>query len=448
MDFLVAEIWLEKLVLYGGVFLIIAIVLGIYLLKLRRETRRSESKIELAKENGLYEPVSLHPVIHVNKCIKSGACAKACPETDVLGISNGRGTVINASHCIGHGACFHACPVEAITLNIGTETRGVDLPHVSQSFETNVKGIFIAGELGGMGLIKNAVEQGRQAVENMTHHLPKKHDAAYDLIIVGAGPAGISASLTARKHQLNFVTLEQDSLGGAVFTYPRAKVVMTAPMDLPLHGKVKLSNTSKAELLNLWVSVLTKNGISIRETTKVESIEKEGDHFKVTTSQNESLTAARILLTIGRRGTPRKLGVPGEDMEKVRYRLLDPEIIQNQRIIVVGGGDSAVESAMMLAEQNDVTLSYRSGNFNRIKPGNATKLEAAVAEQKLTIKYFTNVAEIQPEQVILKNGETNETEVVPNDLIYIFAGGELPTEFLKKTGITITRKFGDVMMKH
>ena len=447
MDFLVAEIWLEKLVLYGGVFLIIAIVLGIYLLKLRRETRRSESKIELAKENGLYEPVSLHPVIHVNKCIKSGACAKACPETDVLGISNGRGTVINASHCIGHGACFHACPVEAITLNIGTETRGVDLPHVSQTFETNVKGIFIAGELGGMGLIKNAVEQGRQAIENMVAHLPKKHDATYDLIIVGAGPAGISASLTAKKHQLNFVTLEQDSLGGAVFTYPRAKVVMTAPMDLPLHGKVKLSNTSKAELLNLWVSVLTKNGISIRETTKVESIEKEGD-FKVTTSQNESLTAARILLTIGRRGTPRKLGVPGEDMEKVRYRLLDPEIIQNQRIIVVGGGDSAVESAMMLAEQNDVTLSYRSGNFNRIKPGNATKLEAAVAEQKLTIKYFTNVAEIQPEQVILKNGETNETEVVPNDLIYIFAGGELPTEFLKKTGITITRKFGDVMMKH
>ena len=315
-------------------------------------------------------------------------------------------------------------------------------------FETNVKGIFIAGELGGMGLIKNAVEQGRQAIENMVAHLPKKHDAAYDLIIVGAGPAGISASLTARKHQLNFVTLEQDSLGGAVFTYPRAKVVMTAPMDLPLHGKIKLSNTSKAELLNLWVSVLTKNGISIRETTKVESIEKEGDHFKVTTSQNESLTAARILLTIGRRGTPRKLGVPGEDMEKVRYRLLDPEIIQNQRIIVVGGGDSAVESAMMLAEQNDVTLSYRSGNFNRIKPGNATKLEAAVAEQKLTIKYFTNVAEIQPEQVILKNGETNETEVIPNDLIYIFAGGELPTEFLKKTGITITRKFGDVMMKH
>jgi len=448
MDFLMTDIWLEKIIIYGGVFLIIAIVLSIYILKLRRETRRSESRIAAAKEKGLYEPVSLHPVIHINKCIKSGACVSACPETDVLGISNGRGTVINASHCIGHGACFHACPVEAITLNIGTETRGVDLPHVSQTFETNVKGIFIAGELGGMGLIKNAVEQGRQAIENLVAHLPKKHDATYDIIIIGAGPAGISASLTAKKHQLNFVTLEQDSLGGAVFTYPRAKVVMTAPMDLPLHGKVKLSNTSKAELLNLWTSVLTKNTITIREKTKVEAIEKEGAHFKITTSKNESLTTARILLAIGRRGTPRKLGVPGENLEKVRYRLLDPEIIQNKRVMVVGGGDSAVESAMMLSEQNDVTLSYRSGNFNRIKPGNATKLEAAVAGQKLTVKYLTNVAEIQAEQVILKNSKTNEEEAIPNDLIFIFAGGELPTEFLKKTGITITRKFGDVMMKH
>ena len=156
------------------------------------------------------------------------------------GCVNGKATIINASRCIGHGACFHACPTEAITLRIGTEKRGVDLPHVNQNFETNVPGIYIAGELGGMGLIKNAVEQGRQAVENIVKTLNKHHHAEWDLIIVGAGPAGISGALTAKKHGLKFLILEQDTLGGTVFTFPRKKIVMTSPMDLPLYGKVKL----------------------------------------------------------------------------------------------------------------------------------------------------------------------------------------------------------------
>ena len=215
-----------------------------------------DEKIRRAKEDGLHEPVSLHPVVDVNKCIQTGACVAACPEKDILGIRNGKATIINASRCIGHGACFHACPTEAISLRMGTEKRGVELPHVNQNFETNVPGIFIAGELGGMGLIKNAVEQGRQAVENMYKSIHKEHVAAYDLIIIGAGPAGISAALTAKKHSLKFLVLEQDSLGGTVFNFPRKKIVMTSPMDLPLYGKVKLYETSKTELLNLWETVL------------------------------------------------------------------------------------------------------------------------------------------------------------------------------------------------
>ena len=196
----------------------------------------TKEKIKKAKEDGLFEPVSLHPVINDN-CIKTGACIAACPEHDILGIVNGRATTINASQCIGHGACFHACPTQAITLCIGTEKRGVDLPHVNQNFETNVPGIFIAGELGGMGLIKNAVEQGKQAAENIAKSINRNHGADYDLVIVGAGPAGISASLTAKKLQLKSIVLEQDTLGGTVFTFPRSKIVMTSPMDLPLYGK-------------------------------------------------------------------------------------------------------------------------------------------------------------------------------------------------------------------
>ena len=251
------EILLEKLITYLVVAIFLIIVVVIYLRKQKKESKIVDQKIAIAKEEGLYEPVSLHPVINVNSCIKSGACITACPEKDIIGIRNGKATIINASHCIGHGACFNACPVQAITLCIGTEKRGVDLPHVNQTFESNVPGVYIAGEMGGMGLIKNSVEQGKQAVENLAKTINKNIEAQYDLIIVGAGPAGISATLTAKKMKLSSLTLEQDTLGGTVFTFPRSKIVMTSAMDLPLYGKIKLYETSKMELLNLWNEVLS-----------------------------------------------------------------------------------------------------------------------------------------------------------------------------------------------
>ena len=322
----------EQFIIYAIVFLFCGIILLIYLRKMKTESRIVEKKVVKAKQDGLFEPVSLYPDINVNKCIKSGACITACPEKDILGIMNGRATLINASQCIGHGACFHSCPVEAISLVIGTEKRGVDLPHIDQDFQTNVPGIYIAGELGGMGLIKNSVEQGQNAVENMIKSGFVDDPSTHDLIIIGAGPAGISASLMAKKHKLKFLTLEQDSLGGTVFTFPRTKIVMTSPMNLPLHGKVQLYNTNKSELLELWQKVLSENNISIKERTKVELISYEGDHFKVNTNTKEEFRTKKVLLAIGRRGSPRKLNIEGEETEKVAYRLLEPENIQNKDI--------------------------------------------------------------------------------------------------------------------
>ncbi len=442
------ETILEKIIVYGSVFLLCLIVVLIYLIKLRRGSKKVQAKIAVAKKEGLYEPVSLHPVVDPNSCIMTGACIIACPEKDILGILDGKATTINTSQCIGHGACFHACPTQAISLNIGTEKRGVDLPHVDQNFETNVPGISIAGELGGMGLIKNAVEQGKQAVDHIVKSIDKTHIAPYDLIVVGAGPAGISASLTAKKYGLKSLTLEQDTLGGTVFTFPRKKVVMTSPMDLPLYGKVKLFETNKTELLDLWNKVLNKHEIEIKENSKVESISLVNNTYKITTLSGEEYVAKHVLLAIGRRGTPRKLNIPGEGMEKVAYRLLEPENIADENIVVVGGGDSAVEAAMLLADNNKVTLSYRKEGFQRIKPKNGERINQAMSQGKLDVRFNTNVEMINWDEVVISNGIGKDKISLKNDRIYIFAGGELPTQFLDKIGIQITKKFGEAILKH
>ena len=239
------EVILENIVAYSIILAVIFIVLFFYLNSYKKRTKVTTQKIQKAKELGFHEPVSLHPVVDLETCIGSGACVAACPEKDILGIVSGQAHTINASRCVGHGACFHACPMQAITLCIGTEKRGVDLPHISPEFETNIPGIFIAGELGGMGLIKNAVEQGKQAVGYISKKLKGSHKAQNDIVIIGAGPAGISATLSAAEAGLRYLTLEQDSLGGTVFNFPRAKIVMTSAMDLPLYGKVKLSRLQK-----------------------------------------------------------------------------------------------------------------------------------------------------------------------------------------------------------
>jgi thioredoxin reductase/ferredoxin len=398
---------------------------------------------EQSTSAGVTEPVSLHPVIDTAKCIGCGSCAKACPEQPehhVLGLINGKATLVSPSDCIGHGACRKACPVDAISLVFGSETRGVDLPVLTPNFETNVRGIFVAGELGGMGLIRNALEQGRQAMLTIAQR-KANNKLPLDVFIVGAGPAGFAASLGAMQHKLKFVTVEQESLGGCVFQYPRGKIVMTAPAELPLVGKVRFRSTRKEDLLEFWKSVERKTGVQIRYHERVEAIDKIDGGFLVRTNKGE-YRSATVLLAIGRRGTPRKLGVAGEELPKVVYRLIEPEQYQGQKVLVVGGGDSALEAAASIAElgSSKVILSYRGAAFQRAKARNRERISEVSDAGALEILLGSNVQLIGEDSVKIEQG--GKVKVYPNDAVVISAGGVLPTEFLNKVGVQVVTKYG------
>jgi thioredoxin reductase/Pyruvate/2-oxoacid:ferredoxin oxidoreductase delta subunit len=425
-------------------YLYAAIAVVVVVLYARRHARIAKSNHAELKEsiqNGLAEPPSLHPIVDPTRCIGSGSCTKVCPE-NALGIVNGKAVLINAAHCIGHGACLPACPFDAIKLVFGTEKRGIDIPNISTDFETNVPGVFIAGELGGMGLIRKAAQQGREAVSSL-----RKRDNAgsadFDVFIVGCGPAGLSAGLSAMHHQLRYKLIEQeDSLGGAVYHYPRQKIAMTAPVVLDIIGTVKFGEVSKEALLEFWQGVVQKTGLQIAFRERMEGIEKDGDHFVIKTNKG-SYIANSVLLTMGRRGTPRKLDVPGEESHKVAYRLIDPAQYKGQSVLVVGGGDSALEAAIAVAEQPDtpaVLLSYRSAAFSRVKQKNRMLLEQAEKAGRIQVMLNSSVKEIFDKEVEMEVG--GERKRYRNDVVIVCAGGLLPTPLLQKIGIDFETKFG------
>ena len=430
------------LLVYGAP---LALIWGWYLRRQQRVEHRSVTARQRSAAAGLAEPASLHPVIDTVRCIGCGSCVKACPEQPehhVLGLIGNKAQLVSPSDCIGHGACRSACPVDAITLVFGSAQRGIDIPLLSPSFESTVPGIFIAGELGGMGLIRNALSQGMQAVNAIHKHRPRTRGAgALDLLIVGAGPAGFAASLTALSQGLKFATIEQDSLGGCVFQYPRAKMVMTSPVTLPLVGRLRFGHTSKEALLEFWRGVERKMNLPMHYGERVESIGREGGGFLVRTTRGEH-RAASVLLAIGRRGTPRKLDVPGEELPKVVYRLVDPEQYKGQDVLVVGGGDSALEAAASVAENGgrQVTLSYRGDAFSRAKPRNRERVATAARSGRLQVLLESQVRRIEPSSVVLAF-QGRELELA-NDAVIVSVGGILPAEFLQKVGVQVETKYG------
>jgi thioredoxin reductase (NADPH) len=429
---------LDNLLTYGVYAILVAVPLILYLRNLKKRDALARAAAEKGKmfSEG---PKAQHPHIDNMYCIGCATCTTVCPEGDVLAMFGGKAVIVNGHKCIGHSLCAEACPVGAITMVMATPSMGADLPFMTSEYETSLKNLFIIGELGGLALIKNAVNQGRSCIDTLVARMQaegyRSQSGVHDVCIVGAGPAGIASSLRAIEKKLNYVTLEQDEVGGTVAKYPRQKLVMTSPVEFPMYGKFKKTELSKENLLEFWNTVLKRVDFKVRSGEKVENVERDAKGIYTVTTPKGQYRAQAVILALGRTGTPRKLGVKGEGQNKVMYRLIEADHYINKNILVVGGGDSAVEAAMGLASQvgNKVTISYRQAGFNRIKERNVQRMDEFIKKNKLRAAFNSKPVEIKEKSVMLDvNGAVEE---IPNDYVWVFAGGEPPFAFLKKIGI-------------
>jgi thioredoxin reductase/NAD-dependent dihydropyrimidine dehydrogenase PreA subunit len=419
----------------------------------RSRERRDRARLDAARELGLHLPASIHPVFDPDICIGSLACVSACPEGDVIGIVKGVGTLLVGANCIGHGRCAAECPVGAIQLVFGTSERGVDIPRVSPDFESTVPGIYIAGELGGMGLVRNAIRQGAAVIRHIAGQLPPDRDRdentpVDDVIVIGAGPAGFAAGLAAMEKGLRFRIIEQDTFGGTVAHYPRQKLVMSEAIELPMAGRISRGSLAKEDLLKSWIEVRQRFNLPIQEGERVDDIQKIDDGFRVVTNRG-SYETRKVVLAIGRRGTPRRLGVPGEELPIVTYRLIEPEQYVGHTVLVVGGGDSAVEAACTLADAGaEVSLCHRRLAFDRCKPANRDRIERLEAARQLNLLLGKAPIQFGPCYAVLApaggdGASLDGPQQLPADFVIICTGGEMPTSLLNRVGIQVDKHYGE-----
>ena len=422
---------------------------------LRRRFERQQSgaglaEVAAARSRGSDRARLQHPKIDLTNCIGCGACVRACPEDGVLALAFGQAVVAHGARCVGHGLCAQACPTQAIALTLGDLKDRRDLPAVDGFNEAvGVPGLFLAGEITGFALVRTAVAHGRAVAEAVARRRAaagQRPARELDLLVIGLGPAGIACLLGAKEHGLHALGVDQASVvGGTVAAYPRRKLVMTQPMELPLHGRLGRLEYTREQLVELWENLVPQHGLDVRTGVVVQRIERQPDGDFVVVTSTGLLRARHLCLAVGRRGSPQKLGVPGEELPKVAYSLLDAESYRDRRILVVGGGDSAIEAALALAEQpgNTVTVSYRRAAFARLKARNELRIGAAIADGSVQVQFETVVHAIGEDAVQLapaaaEDGGGLATALceVPNDDVFIFAGGTPPFPLLEAAGVS------------
>ena len=428
----------ETILWWGIGTAVVLVVFVPYFVRFMRRNRLDRERKTEAAALGIDRPVAQFPYVDANRCVGCGACVEACPEGDVLGLVGGTSVVINGLRCVGHARCEEACPVGAIEVGVGDLKSRKDVPLLDEKRQTNLPRVFVAGELGGIALVRNASLQGRQVIEAVAERVEAGVEAgsgALDVAIIGAGPAGLSASLMAKARGLSYVTIEkEESLGGSLLHYPRRKMVLTQPVDLSPWGALSREEYTKEELLEVFWRMVGESSLNVNFGEALAELERVNGHYMVR-SGTEEYRARHVVLAIGRRGTPRKLRVPGEELPKVMYRLIDAESYQNKKILIVGGGDSAIEAAIGLARQegNRITLSYRKEKLFRIKKKNEDKITAMIEDGTVEPIFSSNVSEIGEDSVTLAIGEEERT--IENDFVFVFAGGVPPFSFLQQMGV-------------
>ncbi len=318
-------------------------------------------------------------------------------------------------------------------------------PALRANRESNIPGLYIIGDLAGAPVIKLAMAQGVEVIE----HIAAKPDARlqdpniYDVVVVGAGAAGLNAALAARDNGLRTVVLEKSKLANTIEDFPEGKWVYAEPDSSLPRGKLWLDGARKEDLIRRWRQIVAENQLDVRVEEGLKSLEREKDGTFRLCSEKGEYRARRVVLATGQRGNPRKLGVPGEDREDVYHRLYSPRHYKNEDILVVGGGNSAVEAALVLAEQNRVRLSYRGSEFSRIFRDNERKLNEAVAQKRIEPLLNSNVKEFRPGEALIEieRGGHGEQLTVPRDHAFVLIGAELPVQFLKSLGIRMENEW-------
>lgn len=427
---------METVIIWSTVILLGAAVFYIYYRQFRRTLAQSEQRKVEARALGIDRPKAQYPMINAALCIGCGSCAAACPEGDVIGVVWGTATIINGERCVGHGYCELACPVGALKVGLGDVRSRPDIPILNENNETTVPGIFIAGELGGISLIRNAIAQGQKVVLEIARRIgTSRHDRLLDVLIVGAGPAGLSAALTAIEHRLNYLVIDEKEVGGTILHYPRRKLVLTQPIDIPLYGRLDKDEYTKEYLMGMWQAIVQKYGVQVHSGERLQSIAHQPDAAFEVATNHDRYRARNVVLALGRRGTPRKLEVPGEELPKVMYQLVDAQSYHGLDLLVVGGGDSAIEAAVGLAQQsgNRVSISYRKNGFFRVKKKNEDRVNALIREGRIKPIFESQVTEVAATAVSLKT-PAGMVQIV-NDYIFVFIGGVPPFEMLQQIGI-------------
>ena len=449
--------------------------------RIEKKTETSEQNINLTPELlEKYDPDGPdypHPVIVTERCIGCHACVDACPH-DVLAMVDNLAVPVARDQCAEDTACQVECPVNpkaCIVVNTTKIIKPRPVPVRNERFMTNVPGCYIIGDVSGAPLIKNAANEGADVVKHIAEELktaPTEPKAEYDVAIIGIGPAGLSAAVLARQHNLRYVGLEQDKVLATIEAYPKNKYVFFKPETMESRGGIAVNGAGdqREAILESWFNTMMKAGVSINESESCKAVKRaeDGDYFTVKTEKGlqreaREYRARRVILAIGNRGTPMKLGAPGEELkisrnghveDKVMYKLTNPDEFKRRRVIVVGGGNSAVEAAVDLVarrdgdqieyrppeEINDVTLVVRSDFKNDLKFGNKLQVYQCIDDGRIQVYFGAAIKEIRDGEIVLMDARTKEEKgTIPNDYIFALIGGDRPTKFLESIGISIPR---------